>query len=116
MMDALVEVASSSQFRRYSPQAQSSALGLFASERLRQPDDVRSRLGMTLTPLDLLSCCDALAPARGRELGDEGRLLELGDGAEDLAHKGRGWGVLDEVRGRRRRDEGASLCLEHVGV
>jgi len=34
--------------------------------------------------------------------------------AEDLAHENRGRGVLDEVCGRRRRDEGDPLRLEHV--
>ena len=34
-----------------------------------------------------------------RQLGDKSRLLELSDGAEDLAHEDRSRGVLDEVRG-----------------
>jgi hypothetical protein len=42
------------------------------------------RLGEALAALDLLEWRYALAPARRRELADEGCLLELGDGAERL--------------------------------
>jgi hypothetical protein len=64
---------------------------------------------MALAPLDLLAGGNTLAPACGRELGDEGRLLELCDRAQNLAHEDRSRCILDEVRGRRRRDEGDSL-------
>ena len=99
----------SSELGGYRAQAQLSSLGLLARERLRQLDDVRARLDMALAALDLLAGGHTLAPARCRQLGNKSCLLKLSDGAEDLTHEDRSRGVLDEVRGRRRRDEGDSL-------
>jgi len=66
-------------------QAQLAALGLLAGQPLRQRDDLRALLGVGLASLDLRAGIPALPLSRGLQLGDEGRLLELGDVAEDLA-------------------------------
>ena len=47
-----------------------STLGLFSRKHLRQLHEIRARLAMALTPLDLLASGRALAPACGRQLGD----------------------------------------------
>jgi hypothetical protein len=101
---ALVEDAARGEFGGYGAQAQPAALWLLATKRLRQLDDVGAQLSVALAPLNLFSGRYPLAPARRRQLCDGGRLLKLRDGTKDLAHEGRSRGVLNEVRGCRRRD------------
>ena len=53
------------------------------------PHLVRHISARLATALDLLASGDTLTPACCRQLGDKSRFLELGDGAEDLAHDDR---------------------------
>src|SRR5277367_3282784 len=67
---ALVQEATSRQFRRYCPEAQLPAFRLLSCQRLRQFDDVGPCLGMALAPLNFHAGRDALPLPRCRELRD----------------------------------------------
>jgi len=71
--------------------------GTPTAQLLRQPNRFCISLGTALAPLAFAGRLP-LAIARSLELGDDGSLIELGDGAKHLPHQNRCRGILQEER------------------
>ena len=88
-------------------------LGIAPAQALHQGDQLRLHLQVRPAAL-AFAIPSPLAIPSGLQLGDQARLLELGDGAEHLADQNGGRRVLSEkVRGRRR-DEVDPQPFQHV--
>src|SRR5690242_6346051 len=101
-------MAGGRQLGRNRTKAHLPALWPPAPETPRKLYDIGMQLGMGL-PAFALAGSLALSLAGCRELGDCGRLLELCDRPEHLAHQHGGRGVLEEIVRRRRRHESDTL-------
>ena len=109
-------VLSSTPARQRAPltrTAETTAFGLPARQPLRQGDQIRARFGEALAALALAGRKPLPLP-RCRELCHEGRLLELRDGTEDLAHQDGSRRILDEEGRCARRNDADAPRPQHV--